>query len=98
MAHPELSHMPGILGQWAHNVCLSLLSLAIDSLYVIYDEDDLNPAAALSRREKPRALDFPVWRFVRRQLYRSLPASQFSIFICIASYDTKTKDILKPLN
>src|SRR6266849_10542797 len=98
MAYPELSHVPGVAGKWAHDICPGLLGLAIDSVYVLYKEDDLNAAAALSRRKKATALRLPVWCVVCRQLNRSLPARQLSIFVCVASYDTKTQDTLKPLN
>jgi hypothetical protein len=96
MAHPELSHVPGIVGEFTHDVCLGLLGLAIEVVYVLYEEGDLNAAAALSRREKARALGCPVWCAICRKLDGSLPARQFSIFVCIASDDTKAQDILKP--
>jgi hypothetical protein len=98
MAYPELSHVPGVVGEWAHYICPGLLGLVINSVYVLNKEDDFNAAAALSRREKATALRLPVWCVVCRQLNRGLPAIQFRIFVCVSSYDTKTQDILKPLN
>src|SRR5260370_18321184 len=98
MAYPELSHVPGVVGEWAHYICPGLLGLVINSVYVLYKEDDLNAAAALSRWEKAASLRLPVWCVLCRQLNRGLPASQFSIFVCVASYDTKSQNVLKPLN
>ena len=66
--------MPGIVSKRAHDVCLGLLGLAIDSVYVLNEEDDLNATAALSRWEKAGALGRPVWCVVCRQLDRGLPA------------------------
>ena len=96
MAHPELPHVPGVVGQFTRDVCPGLLSLVIDSIYVLYEEDNLNAAAALSRRQKALALRRPVWCAFCRQLNRGLPARQFNIFICIASDDTKAQHMLKP--
>ena len=96
MAHPELSHVPGIVGEFTHDVRLGQLGLAIEVVYVLYEEGDLNTAAALSRREEARALGRPVWCAICRQLDRGLPTRQFSIFVCIAGDDTKAQDILKP--
>src|SRR6266566_1931811 len=96
MAYPELSHVPGVVGEWAHDICPSLLGLAIDGIHVVYEEDDLHAAAALSRREKAGALGRPVWCMVWRQLEKGLPARQFSVVVCVASDDTKTQNVLKP--
>ena len=96
MAHPELPHVPGVVGQFTRDVCSGLSSLVIDSIYVLYEEDNLNAAAALSRRQKALALRRPVWCAFCRQLNRGLPARQFNIFICIASDDTKAQHMLKP--
>src|SRR5260370_41689866 len=98
MAHPELSHVPGIVGEFAHDICLGLLGLAIDCVYVVYEEDDLHTTAALSGRKKARTLVRPVWRAVWRQLERRLPARQFSILVCVAGDDDKAQDVLKPAN
>src|SRR5215472_9328598 len=68
MAYPELPHVPGVVSEGAHNVCLSLLGLAIDSVDVLDKEDNLYAAAALSRREQAWALGFPVGCVIRRQL------------------------------
>ena len=56
MAHPELSHVPGIVGERARDVGTGALSLSIHGLYVIDEQDDFNAAAALPRREKTRTL------------------------------------------
>jgi hypothetical protein len=93
-----LSHVPGIVGEFAHDICLGLLGLTIDSVDVVYEEDDLHTTAALSGREKARALGRPVWRAVWRQLERGLPARQFSILVCVAGDDSKAQDALKPVN
>ncbi len=98
MAHPKLPHVPGIVSKRAHDVCLSLLGLAIDRVDVVYEEDDLHPAAALSGSGKARPLGSPVWRMVRCQLNRSFPARQFSILVCVAGDDAKAQDVLKPAN
>src|SRR5437588_3621368 len=98
MAHPELSHVPGIVSQFAHNVGLSLLGLMIESFYVFYQQDDLNTAAALSGWEKARTLGLPVWCIVCSQLDGSLSARHLSIFVAIASLDPKAQDVLKPEN
>ncbi|GHO66822.1 hypothetical protein KSC_057140 [Ktedonobacter sp. SOSP1-52] len=47
MTHPKLPHMPGILGEWVHDVSLSLLCLMIDGIDVLYQKDDLNATASL---------------------------------------------------
>lgn len=44
------------------------------------------------------ALGRPVRCAVCRQLDRSLPARQFSIFVCVAGDDTKAQDVLKPFD
>src|SRR5437763_1921958 len=98
MAYPELPHVPGIVGQFAHDVGLSLLGLTIDSFYILYEQDNLNAAATLSRWEKARALGLPVWCVVCGQLDRGLPARHLSIFVSLAGLDTKAQDVLKPGN
>jgi len=60
VAYPELSHVPGVVGERAHYICPGLLGLVINSVYILYKQDDLNAAAALSRREKVIALQLPV--------------------------------------
>jgi hypothetical protein len=45
------------------------LSLAIDGVYVLYKEYDLNSAAALPWREKLRAFGCPVGCIIRCQEY-----------------------------
>jgi hypothetical protein len=62
MAHPELSHMPGIVGKRARNIHLSLLSLTIDGVHVIDEEHNFHATAALSRWEQVWTLSRPVWR------------------------------------
>src|SRR5437588_12200122 len=96
MAHPELSHVPGIVSQFAHNVGLSLLGLTIESFHVFYQQVDLNTAAALSGWEKARTLGLPVWCIVCRQLDGGLSARQLSIVVAISSLDPQAQDILKP--
>jgi len=44
--------MPGIIGERTYNICPRLLSLAIDSVDVLNEEDNLHTAAALSRWEQ----------------------------------------------
>ncbi len=50
VAHPELAHVPGVVcdGPCALGSCLP--GLLIDGLYIVYQQDDLNAAAALPRR------------------------------------------------
>src|SRR5438874_9072883 len=96
MAYPELAHMPGVVGEGAHDVYLGLLGLAIDSVDVVDEEDNLHTAAALSRREQAWALGFPVGCVICCQLKRGFPTPQLGILICFASHDTKAQDVLKP--
>src|SRR5450631_1174741 len=42
MAHPELAHMPGKVCDGTHDVCLGLLSLAIDCIGILDEQDDLS--------------------------------------------------------
>src|SRR5258708_22148577 len=96
MAYPELPHVPGVIGKGAHNVCPGLLGLAIDSVDVVDEEDNLHAAAALSRWEQAWALGFPVGSIICCQLKRGFPTRQLGILICFASHDTKDQDVLKP--
>src|SRR5262249_22224342 len=96
VAHPELPHVPGENGERADDLCPSLLSLAIDIIDVLDEEDDLHTAAELPWWEQVWSLDFPVWRILCRQLEGGLPARQFSIFVCVASHDAKAQNALKP--
>src|SRR5579884_179204 len=98
MAHPELSHVPGIVSQFAHNISLSLLGLTIDSFHVLYQQDDLNAAATLSRWEKAGTLGLPVWCIVCSQLNGGLSVRHLSIFVAFTSLDPKAQDVLKPEN
>src|SRR5947207_1701682 len=98
MAYPELAHMPGVIGEWAHDVCLGLLGLAIDGIDVVDEEGNLHTAAALPRCEQAGALGFPIWCALCCQLDRGLPARQFSIFVCLAGHNAKAQNVLKPSN
>ena len=96
MAYPELPHVPGVVCEGAHNVCPRLLSLVIDYLNIVDEENNLHTAAALSGRQQAWALGFPVGYVICRQLKRGFPARQFSVLIGVASHDTKAQDALKP--
>jgi hypothetical protein len=96
MADPELPQLPGVIGERTDDICTGLLSLTINSVDVVNEEDNLHTAAALSRREQAWALGFPVWRIVCRRLKSGLPTSQFSLLVCLASHDTKALSLFKP--
>src|SRR6266704_2071646 len=96
MAYPELPHVPGVVCERTHDVCPGLLSLAIDSLNVVDEKDDLHTAAALSRRKQVWALGHPVGGVICCQLKSGFPTRQFSILIYLAGHDTKAQDVLKP--
>ena len=49
MTHPELPHVPGVVCERSHDVCPGLLSLVIDRIDVVDQENNLHTAAALSR-------------------------------------------------
>src|SRR5690242_13274265 len=51
MAYPELPHMPGVVGQLSHNLGMGLLSLTIDGIHVIDDEDDFDAVTTLTWRK-----------------------------------------------
>ncbi len=96
VADPKLTQMPGVIGEWTDDLCPGLLSLTINSVDVVDEEDNLYPAAALSRWEQTRTLSFPIRCIICRQLKSGLPARQFSILVCLASHDTKAQNLFKP--
>src|SRR6266536_1427911 len=96
MAHPELPHVPGIVSQWTHNVGPGLLSLVIDLIGILHEQDDLNAAAALPWCKQAHAFGFPIGRMICCQLDEGLSTRELCIVICLTSDDMKAQGVFKP--
>jgi hypothetical protein len=73
------------------------LSLAIDRLNIVHEQDDLDAVAAVTRRKKVRAFSFPVRCILCRQLNGGFSTRHFSVVVAVAGDDAKAQRLLKPV-